>query len=540
MKPHDMGVLFDEVADKDSGTSVHLDRPFDIAPDGGTCWSLPELATLVADTAARLVAAGADRGGRVAVVKDNHWDYDLLACAAVRIGAVPAKLSGQLSPKTLHTLLSRLEPTLLITTPALLARCRRAGIDPAALAKSCVVVTDELGAATSEQPSAPGALALSAVAADAHAAPRRRHDDEPLVITHTSGTTGVPKLVTHSTRTIIRKLARFEAVRYPWIGTRRQDILANASSFAHGRTFCWTGVAVSQMPRKLLILTDVRPEAADPLLRVHPPTVVEAVPAAYVRLQPLTERLDNCFRRVRLYISTYDAMHPPTLRSYLTASGHKAPLWMQGWGQTETGPLTFRFHTRGSVTGASAGPTARDLGRPIPLKTRIRAVDPVSLKPLARGRAGLLQVKTAALGLGYVGEDERWASKEHDGWWTTGDIGVLRRDGSVRLLDREVDSLPRISCLETEDVLEGRLAQVLECVLLGRPGEVPLPVVVTADGRLDRALWQRAVADLPELADPAVLSWEDVPRTGTGKVRRLELLHQLTGSNRTHGTGRWT
>ncbi|NLU68144.1 class I adenylate-forming enzyme family protein [Streptomyces sp. HNM0574] len=534
-----MGVLFDEAAARGAATAVRLDRPFDIAPDGGTHWTLPRLAALVARTASRLAAAGVGRGDRVAVAKDNHWDYDLLACAAVRLGAVPAQLSGQLAPETLGTLLRRLGPALLVTTPELLARCRAADVDPAALAKNCVTVTHALGD-TPEDPTSPGAVPLLTLDPDTPAPHRGRHDDEPLVINHTSGTTGVPKLVTHSTRTIIRKLARSEAVRYPRIGARRDDTLLNASSYAHGRTFCWTGVAVSMAPREIVLLTDSAPETADPLLRAHPPTVVEALPSAYVRLQPLTERLDNPFRRVRLFISTYDAVHPPTLRGYLTASRHRSPLWMQGWGQTETGPLTFRFHTRGSVTGDSAPGTARDLGRPIPVRTRLRAVDPDTLEPVPRGRAGLLQARTGALGLGYIGEPERWARKEQDGWWTTGDIGILRRDGSVRLLDREVDSTPRLSCLETEDLLEDRLPEALECVVLGRPGTDPLPVVVTADGRLDGDSWRGAVAGLPRLAEPVVLTWRDVPRTGTGKVRRTALLHQLTGNGSTCGTGLWT
>ena len=335
MKPHDMGVLFDEAADRGHATAVHLDRPLDLAPEGGTRWTVPALAELVATTAARLAAAGARPGERVAVVKENHWDYDLLACAAVRAGAVPAQLSGQLDPPVLAALLARLEPAVLVTSAALLERCRAAGNDIAALARTTVTV----------DAAAPDAVALADVA-PGPGVHHRRHDDEPLVINHTSGTTGLPKLVVHSTRTIIRNLARFEAVPYPGIGVRRDDTVLQAGSFAHGRSFCWTAVAFSRAPDSVVLLTGADPDTADPLLRAHPPTIVEALPSTYVRLQRLTDRLDNAFRRVRLYISTYDAVHPPTIRAYLRASRRRSPVWMQGWGQTETGPLTFRFHTR--------------------------------------------------------------------------------------------------------------------------------------------------------------------------------------------------
>jgi acyl-coenzyme A synthetase/AMP-(fatty) acid ligase len=530
VKPHDMGVLFDECAEHRIGTHVHLDRPFDIDAGARTHHTLPQLAMLVREAAGWLVAAGAGPGDRVAIVKDNHWDYDLLACAAVRVGAVPAQLSAHLSGEVLGTLLARLGPALLVTTAEVLERGRQEGTDLTAAAQATLVLDG----------AEPGTLSMDDVRGHTAPGPHRRHDDEPLVINHTSGTTGVPKLVVHSTRTIIGKLARFESVRLPWIGLRRGDTLVNASAFAHGRTFCWTASALCMGPAAISIITTQDPNLADPVLRAHPPTVLEALPASFVRFQPLTEGLDNPFRRVRMVISTYDAMHPPTVRAYLRASRHRRPVWMEGWGQTETGPLTFRFHTRQSVDKASGGAGTRNLGRPVPVKTRLQVVDPDTFRPLPRGQAGLVLARTDACALGYVGEDDRWSAKRHGTWWNTGDIGARNRDGSLELLDREVDRTPQLSCLRTEDLLESRLPRALECVVLAEPGRDPLPVVVTTDGAVDLARWQDAVRDLPLLREPVALTWDQVPRTGTGKVRRGELLRRLTGRTDTCGSGRWT
>jgi acyl-coenzyme A synthetase/AMP-(fatty) acid ligase len=156
------------------------------------------------------------------------------------------------------------------------------------------------------------------------------------------------------------------------------------------------------------------------------------------------------------------------------------------------------------------------------------------------GSAGLVLTRTAARCLDYVGERDRWQDKQIGRWWNTGDLGVRNRDGSVLLLDREVDRIPGQSCLRTEDVLEDRLREALECVVLGMPGRPPLPVVVTATGRLDATAWSRAIAGLPPMQEPMVLTWDRVPRTGTGKVRRLALLATLTGGTDTYGSGRWT
>ncbi|MFF1615742.1 AMP-binding protein, partial [Amycolatopsis sp. NPDC058278] len=234
MRPHDMGTLFDEVAARGTHTTVVLDRPFDIAPGRGTEFTVPQLAGLVEEAAGWLHAAGTRPGERVAMVKRNHYDYDLLACAAIRLGAVPALLSGELPGDVLETLLERLKPAVLVTDrPVPAHHARRV-----------------LSLAT---PGA-GELALDDVRGTRAPAPRHRPDDDPLVINHTSGTTGTPKLVVHTTRTIIDRLARFEALRVPVVGTRRDDVVANASSYAHGRPFCWTGSVFCLAPRKIVLL----------------------------------------------------------------------------------------------------------------------------------------------------------------------------------------------------------------------------------------------------------------------------------------------
>ncbi|MEU4447069.1 class I adenylate-forming enzyme family protein [Actinosynnema sp. NPDC050801] len=517
MRPHDMGTLFDEVAARGTHTTVHLDRPFDILPTGfgpGVDYTVPQLAGLVREAAGWLYELGARRGDRVAVVKRNHYDYDLLACAAVRIGAVPALLSGHLPDDVLEILLKRLDPAVLVTDR----------VPPAGLARRVLALRADV----------PGAITLDDVRGARVPAPRRRRDDDPLVVNHTSGTTGVPKLVVHTGRTLAHRQARFEAVHRPVIGVRRDDVVANAGSYAHVRTFRWTARVFGLAPRRIVLLSDPDP-AADVLAR-HPPTTVEALPSAYLGWRSLATRPDNPFRGVRLFVSAYDAVPPPVMRAMLHASRRRHPLWVQTWGQTETGPLTFRFLTRRALDRA---PDARGVGRPVPGRTRLRVVDPVTFAPLPRGRAGLVLARTRARCAGYVGEQDRWRAKVTGPWWNTGDLGVLTRGGSVRLLDREVDAVPGLSCLRAEALVADRLPGVVECVVLGPPGRPPIPVLVTS-GPLDSAAWRRAVADLPPLGDPHVLAWDDVPRTATGTVRRLDLLTRLVGSAETRGTGRWT
>ncbi|TLS47619.1 acyl--CoA ligase [Streptomyces montanus] len=526
------GPFFDVLADHGTRTTVHLSRPLDLADDDRTAYDSEGLAALVAETAGRLAALGVGPGERVAVIKPNHWDYVLLACAAARIGALPALISDRLPPETLQVLLKRLDATALVTTAATLRAAHEAGTDLTACVRRTLTLDGP----------APGAVPVADVRGHRPPPPRRTAEDAPLAIMHTSGTTGIPKLVVHSTTTLIHRIVAAEARRMPVVSSRRDDTVAQATSYAHGRGLAWTLSVLWLAPREVVILDSFDPRRAEPVLRAHPPTTLEAVPSAFVRWQPLASSPDNPFRNVRLYVNTFDAIHPPAVRTFLAASRRRRPLWVQVWGQSETGPLTFRCLTRKSVRATGERhPTTRDLGRPVPGKARLRVVDPQTLRPVPRGRPGLVLARTAALCAGYVGEPERLRAKLAGGWFATGDLGVRTRSGRLVLLDREVDTVPGGSCVEIEDVLHDRLPEVMEAVVLGQANGLPLPVLVTHGGRpLDSAAWHRAVADLPPLDEPVFLTADQLPLTATGKVRRQELRDRLLGGASPYGTGHWT
>jgi acyl-coenzyme A synthetase/AMP-(fatty) acid ligase len=216
------------------------------------------------------------------------------------------------------------------------------------------------------------------------------------------------------------------------------------------------------------------------------------------------------------------------------------PLWVQSWGQSEAGPITVSFYTRGSVREGRAVPVTQNVGRALPVVTRLRTVDPDTGAALRRGQVGLIEIRRRDTCLDYVGERDRYLAKKRDGWWNTGDLGVLGRTGSVRLCDREVDRIPEGSAIELEDRLLDRLPDATEVIVLGVDDGPAVPVLSVAGDTLDEHAWEAATRDLPPLAQPVVIPWDEFPRTATWKVQRLALRERVLPGTVPVGLGRWT
>lgn len=528
-----LGALFEAYAGATAPT-YHLDRPFDIAPDGGRQYDVAALAALVADMSGRLHAAGVRRGDRVAIVKENHHDVVLLAAAAARIGALPAMISDTNPPAVLAAMFARLEPRVLVASDAVLAAAVAAGVT--------LTGKDTRVLAVGGRAEVPGSTPLGELGGATVPPMDLRGNDEPMICTHTSGTTGVPKLVVHSPNTLIGVLTKLETMPIPGLAVRPDDVFASSIAFAHGRAITWTFAQLARPPKKVLVLADADPETAAAHLSEHRPTILETCPNIYQRWEPLTVSHPEAFRRVRAYLNTFDAIHPRTVAKFMEASEQRRPVWGQVWGQSETGPVAMAVYSRARIrknTGA-LDPVTNTVGRPVPFVTRVRVVDPETREPVAAGKQGVVLVRTKGRCLTYLGEDDRHDEKNWDGWWNTGDLGVRSRTGSLRIVDREVDLIPGASSIELESILLERIERATEVIVLGNPGGLPVPVVSLASGELTEEQWRTAAAGLPDLAPPHVIAWEDFPRTGTWKVRRFDLRERVLQSQATFGTGRWT
>jgi acyl-coenzyme A synthetase/AMP-(fatty) acid ligase len=527
-----LGEVFHVAAERNPAQLLAFDRAPDIEPDGATLRNFSAWAALVDEAAGWLHAAGIRPWDRVAIVKRNHFDISALASACARIGAIPALMAATHSPEHIRILLERLEQPFLVADRDQIARTRLDDDEARDALTSRTIVVDGADGIS-------GAVALDDLRGSAPPPADPRADDELMLISHTSGTTGPPKLVMHSA-TSIHAQAHIETERWPLVAISSKDRVAFCDPFFHTRVQTALMVVATTTPR-LLMLSEPSPENVRGPIAEFVPTVMETLPNAYMTWERLAREPSRPFRDVRLFINSFDAIHTRTIRTFLTASQRRMPIWIQSWSQSENGAIAVRPYTRSAVRRiGDRPPPNQSLGWPQPFVGKLRAVDPETGEDVGRGKEGLIEVSLPGRCLGYVAEQERHRSKDNGKWWNTGDLGVISRAGSVRLLDREVDRIPGSSCIEIEDVLLDRLPETTEVIVLAAPGRLPTPVLSTrGDVDVDVETWDAVTADLPPLAEPIRVTWEEFPRTATLKVRRNDLRERLLDAEPV-GRGEWT
>jgi acyl-coenzyme A synthetase/AMP-(fatty) acid ligase len=504
--------LPEQAAENHGAVPIWLDAPLDIDPDGGTLIDHSRFDRLVKEASGWLWAAGVRSGDRVAVIKSNNLDILALVYAAARIGAVAAPLNAQQEVETLATLVERLEDPVLVVDGQVGRAFDSAGIDKRRLAHRSIVVDGELD----------GAMSLDGLRNAPIPELIARDEHRPLVITHTSGTTGVPKLVIHTEHSV---LTHVQVQIRLWRWLRIRETMAVCWSYSHVRALGGSAMVLT-LGFPLVALTDPEAPAAIDLLERLRPGVVETYPNVLLYWEHLAAQPSGPFGNVKFFGSTFDAVHPRTVRTMLAASKRRRAAYVQGYGQSETGPATIKMYTRRFNVSAKNG---RCVGWSMPGLTRVRVVDPETGTPLKAGQTGLIEVATEGRFITYVAETERANSGSFKQWWRTGDFGYVSPWRCLHMLDRVQDRIAGLSStLHLEDVLLERLPSLTEIVLVSESSGRPVPVISTHDDSpLDVVSWTSATADLPPLARPVQIRWSEFPRTATWKVRRSALALSL-------------
>ncbi|MFD8572195.1 AMP-binding protein [Streptomyces sp. NPDC059639] len=504
-----IGLLPEMAAAVNGSTPITLDHDLDVFPEAGRHLTVARYAAYVDDLAARLWAAGVRPDEHVVLYKTANADHWMLAAAVSRIGAVVVNLSPALDAATVAALIERVDRPTLLTDGAKLDV-----LADVPLAK----ITRRVLTSAGERP---GARPLAELAGSPRVRPVVRPIDEAAVITHTSGTTGIPKLVVHTPRTQgIRLVPQWRLLSL----MRKKETVAIHIPFVHSRMVAAMSLALlKEFP--VLLLREAAPADVAEQLIAHRPVLIEALPNSLMEWEGLAEDPRAPFGSVKIFSSTFDAIHPGTMSKLLKSSDRRGALFFQIYGQSEVGPAVGRAYFRHFAHRANG----RCVGWAMPKgAARIRVVSRDGQTP-SEAHPGFIEVAWDGLAKTYYGEQGRYDTNRDGAWWRTGDVGYRTRLGCLHMLDREVDMIPGVrSSLEVEDVVLSKLDELSELVVVQGPGNEPIPVICTVDDKpLDQARWRAAVAGFPQLGDPVQIPQAELPRTATLKVQRNALAHRF-------------
>lgn len=487
-----------------------------------------------------LLASGATKGSHVALLFPNGAEFIISALAAARIGAVVVPLSTLSTADELRWLLTHSDAAFLLTASEFRSR-RYTELLRTAIPDLDVSRPPPLRSLTApwlrriwfSGPLPEGWDAgWSVEAADAlgstidekflDAIEARVLPSDRFVIIYTSGSTGTPKGVIHSHGTLIRHRDNVNQIRR----YSADDVL-----FSLAPWFWVTGFAFSLLgtlitgARIVCSNSTVISEVLD-LLERERPTITTGYPPTVARLaaDPSFATRDlSSIRRGTLYPILAPDVRPsdPGLR-------HDA------YGMSETGSAIAMSEDEGDLPERLRG----SCGRFSP-GFEAKIVDPDSGKESGTGEAGELWLRSPFMMEGYYGKP-RSEVFETDGWWRSGDIGVIDAEGFFflkgRLSNMIKTSGANVAPREVESVLSG-LTGGLQCVVLGVPdpqrGQA-VAAVVFSDRESDvdeAALKQRIAEKLSSYKVPRRifrLTQTEMPSLSSGKLdmRKLRELVQ--------------
>jgi acyl-coenzyme A synthetase/AMP-(fatty) acid ligase len=395
-----------------------------------------------------------------------------------------------------------------------------------------------VGGPTAQRPGWVGFEGLAELPTDAEATTTRA--DDPLFLFFTSGTTGLPKVVTHT------------HFSYPvghlstaaWIGLRPTDRHCNIAQAGWAK-FAWSSFfAPLSVGATLVAYQGSGRFAAGPLLTAlaREQVTTFCAPPTVLRLLVLEDLAPYEFS-FRECVSAGEPLNPEVIEAWQRGTGQ---LIRDGYGQSESTCMVYNLPGDAVRLGS--------MGRPSFMYDVVVADDEGhELPDLAEGHIAVRTDTGRPNGLftGYFGEPERAASVFRHGLYYTGDKAYRDPDGYLWFVGRDDDVIKssdyRVGPFEVESVLVEHPA-VVEAAVVGSPhaikGHEIKAFVILAPGTeasptLAQELFAYGRAHLAPYKMPRILEFvAELPKTISGKIRRVELrAHEAQQRLGTAGAG---
>jgi acyl-coenzyme A synthetase/AMP-(fatty) acid ligase len=491
---------------------------FDSDVDGHAAWTpltLAELDRAVAARAGWLRAHGIGPRDVVAVYSSVAADHVLGFLAITRLGAIAALVNGKLEGATAAEYIRRLRATGVLTDAA--HRPLLEADDPGT---KLLGDTGELGSGDPE-------LGVASY---------RHHPEDPVSLTHSSGTTGVPKAVLHTHTTLFS--ANRNRLRLP----RAEGIerILSALPAAHSATLIAVNLALCSQSQFVPLSGQSGQTVVEAIERWRPTGVFgfAATWADMATMDLSTRALDS----VSLWWNTGDCAHESHIRNLIRYGNHatatargvvRAPgsRFIDGLGTSELGQSPF-FITHRDGTSRYG----RCIGRPhLHATVAVLGPDGAELPP---GEVGMLGVRAESITPGYWNDSVSTYRCTLSGYFMPGDLVFRDEEGYFYHLDRATDAVDlgagkRLYTAMSEERVLAACPEVADCTVIAFQSagsaviDVLLRLAPNADPSVDRtaavlsAIGEAGAAVVRHIT--VVGDGEDIPLGPTGKVRKVAL-----------------
>jgi acetyl-CoA synthetase len=477
-------------------------------------WTFAEMSQRSNQVANWLRSLGVGRGDRIILMLGNQGELWETILAAMKLGAVIIPASTLLGPADLRDRVDRGRARHVVARAADVAK-----FDDVAGDYTRIAVPDASG---SEEPAAGWlSFAASAGAPTEFTPDAPTRADDSLLLYFTSGTTAKPKLVGHTQASYpVGHLSTMY-----WIGIQPGDVHLNISSPGWAK-HAWSNVfAPWNAGATIGILNQARFNAAGMIKALGDCEVTTfCAPPTVWRMLIQADLASADISKLRECVAAGEPLNPEVIEQVRKAWGITI---RDGFGQTET---TAQI---GNTPGQPVKPGS--MGRPLP-GYPVTLVDPLTGEPGKDGEICLdLSLRPLGLMTGYLGDAERDADSMRGGYYHTGDVATSDEDGYITYVGRTDDVFKasdyRISPFELESVLIEHEA-VAEAAVVPSPDPIRLAVpkayvLLAATHQPSAELAKDIMAFCRGRVAPYKrirrLEFADLPKTISGKIRRVEL-----------------
>ena len=495
---------------------------------GEVRWTYAEFDAAVDATAAALSERGVAKGDRIALLSHNSWQFATLSFALARLGVILVPINFMLGADEIAFILEHSGASGFIVEDTL----HSVGARAIELARTADGVRGWI--ALAGQPPAQGWEDVAAWAEHRGRPPEVVvADEDPLRLMYTSGTESRPKGVVLSSRSLI---AQYVSCIVDG-GMEAGDVDLHSLPFYHcAQLDCFLG------PDVYLGATSIILPGPDP-----------AVLLATIE----SERVSKLFAPPTVWISllraeTFDVTDLSSLRKgYYGASAmpvevlrelqRRLPevrLW-NFYGQTEMAPLATILGPEEQISHAGSA------GRPA-INVETRLVDDLD-NEVAPGAIGEIVHRSPQATLGYWNDEAKTDEAFRDGWFHSGDLGLLDDDGYLFVVDRKKDMIKtggeNVASLEVEQAIHV-MPEVSEVAVFGIADPkwieavvatvVPKPgATVTAGAVIEHCRSTLAGFKAPK----HVVIVEGLPKNPSGKILKRELRERYAELAREPTTG---